>query len=107
MRLMADQRREFLIEHPRCWYCCRMSECVHEMARGAHRQRAIQEPCTWFAACSLCNSGPLNDWGAVPLLEQLQIKKCNDPSRFDIERFNEIRGRAPGAITLQEVEEWQ
>lgn len=93
MREIGPARRDFLIQFPSCWLCVvRPSDCVHEMARGGNRNLALTNRCTWFASCSQCNLGPLNDWGKVPLFVQLAIKWMFDRDGFDLQKFEEIYG---------------
>jgi len=71
-------------------------------AKRAAKNKAVAplgEPCTWLALCRDCHdaAGDYSEW---PITRQLAAKLLADPGRFDLRRFNEIRGRAPGAITL-------
>jgi len=97
-------RREFVKAAGRCWTCqkSRATDC-HEMASGTHRDAALSERCTWLAVCTMCNCYRLTDRVEWPLVRQLAIKWLNDPEHLDVERFNELRGRAKTAITWTEV----
>ena len=101
-------RAEFLREHRRCWVCWRGSTEVHEIASGnSFRVIAFREPCAWFSACTGCNQGPLCDYAQWPIVRQLAIKFVCDRGRFDLVRFNvDVRGRAAGAITMEELQPW-
>lgn len=107
MRTVGPERKAYIAEFGKCMACgSRKRLCVHEMAKGSHREAALSEPCTWLVACWLCNTRYLEDYSIWPLARQLATKLKYDPDRFDLERFNEIRGRAATAITIEEVRQW-
>ena len=96
-------REEYKAEWVMCQVCCqRVAVDLHEIARGVHRAAAISEPCTFLTLCRLCHNdlGDLREW---PICRQLAAKLLADPTKFDLARFNEIRGRAEGAITMGDV----
>ena len=96
-------RAAFCQEHEhRCFSCGGAGSDVHEMARGCHRSVAVRERCCWLLLCRPCHE-EMDDYSIWPLTRQLALKLISDPIYFSPERFNEIRGRAPGAITLSEV----
>lgn len=105
-RLYTQQRKDYLVEFPRCMVCGQRSECVHEIARGTCRKVAFGEPCTWLATCAVCNCGPLTDAKEWPVARQLALKLLQDGKRYDRCRVNVIRGRCPEAITEAEVTAW-
>lgn len=106
MRKVKAERAAFLEEARICWVCGCPNKCVHEMACGSHREAALPERITWLSTCWTCNSDELPNYAKYPLARQLAIKRFFDPRFFDLEKFNVLRGRAPGAITLVEVLEW-
>ena len=89
-----------------CWVCSSSSGLfVHEMASGAFREKAFADRITWVVACSLCNTsgGPLHSRADWPLPKQLALKWIHDRGYFELEKFNLLRSRAPGAIEMREV----
>lgn len=103
-RSLRPARQAFVIANPRCWVCGGQTVGVHEMACGMSiRSASIADPATWFAACGVCNTGPLTDYAVWPLFRQLALKWIHDRRRFDLRAFNLVRGRAPGAIVMAEV----
>ena len=90
--------------HPHCMVCGKwltngLGE-VHEIARGAARQKALKEPATWILTCHECHEKHLD--GMDPLT-QYAIKWLEDKSNYNAEVVNVLRGRAPGAILDEDV----
>ncbi len=106
----AKQDREYnawvkvqLEKHNRCvvfpYKFCRI---VHHIARGVHRRSALMEPCATVTV-SLEGHDVIEGW---PIEKQLAAKLCASPEQaaeVDLPRFNEIRGRAPNAITIADI----
>lgn len=104
MRLCGPTRRAFVEAAVLCMCCAQeFATCCHEIARGSHRDAALQERLTWLATCWLCNTGPLTDATLWPLQKQLALKWIYDRAHFDLVGFNVLRGRAPGAIVMSEI----
>lgn len=100
-------RRGFLGDFPSCWFCGERTTEVHEITRGnGIRNLAFGKRETWAAACSVCNCENLTNYAIWPLERQLCYKLCNDPAYFDLAVICEIRGRAPTAITLEDIVKW-
>jgi hypothetical protein len=78
---------------------------THEIARGAYRARAIKEPAAWLRVCEGTSGGCHTRLGGCPVVIQLALKKKTDPEHYDRERVNQLRNRAPSAITEAEVDE--
>lgn len=78
---------------------------THEIAGGPSRQKSLREPATWLRVCSDCHRGPrgLHHKGVWPVVRQLALKRLYDPQYYNRRRVNELRGRAPEAITEREV----
>lgn len=107
MRRVSPLRKAYLEEYTHCMVCgVAPANQVHEMARGSHREAALETPCAWLATCWSCNHLLLTDASRYPIARQLAIKFLRDPGRFDLGEFNALRGRAPGAITWEDVEIW-
>lgn len=104
-RRWKPQRMAYLAEFPQCVICWqRPASCVHEIACGMSlRVQSFQEPACWLATCGPCNCGPLTDYALWPIERQLAVKWIVDVGRFDVEKFNIARGRAPEAITIYDL----
>lgn len=100
-------RKAFVNAAPGCM-CCHFAPATdcHEIARGAHRSKAYEDRITWLAVCRVCNCVALDGYAEWPLTRQLALKWIYDREHFDLEGFNRLRGRAPGAITMAEVVPW-
>lgn len=80
----------------------RLATDLHEIARGIHREEATKHPEAWLLLCLWCHE-EMGDYSRWPLARQLALKLVADPTRFDLAKINEIRGRAEGAIDLADV----
>lgn len=97
------ERDAYREEFHLCQVCCRRpADTIHEIARGVHRKDALKERCTWLLVCHYCHIA-VEDYSKWPLTKQLACKLLTDSDGFDLQRFNEIRDRAPEAITLADV----
>ena len=90
----------------RCWVCGLPEGIgrflqIHEIARGVHRSKAITEPCCWMRVCSACH----DTLAGMSIAQQLAMKFLNDPENYDRQWVNVIRGRAPDAVSVEEVME--
>lgn len=89
-----------------CQVCLsRLADDVHEIARGPARATAFSERLSWLAVCRSCHEA-MGDYAAWPIERQLAVKLVVDAEHFDLAGFNELRGRAAGAITLADVAEF-
>ena len=93
--------KAWLALHPRCWFCGTTDNLqTHEIARGAHRAKALQEPAAWVRTCGDCH----RDWfDGMPVARQLAHKLIFDHEHYDRIAVNLLRHRAPGAVTEVEV----
>jgi len=98
-----DARNAFRMQHPRCMICGEPMSDIHEMARGSLRSRAYKDRHTWLSLCRKCHDA-VDDYAKWPLARQLNVKQHSDPEFYNLERFNEIRHRAPNAIDQSEVD---
>lgn len=106
-RIVTYRRQMFLAEFRDCWFCGSGTNlCVHEIACGSHRDKALGERLAWAVACFECNCHQLTDYSMWPLERQLAIKKLRDPRFYNRVEFNRLRGRADNAITQAEVTAW-
>ncbi|MEM8494607.1 MAG: hypothetical protein AAF663_04380 [Planctomycetota bacterium] len=107
MRRVKAERQAFLEEARHCWVCgMNKATDTHEMACGSHRGAALDKRLAWLATCSVCNCQLLTDYSIYPLSRQLAIKLYFDREHYDLPAFNQLRGRAPGAIAANEVLAW-
>ena len=115
-KLMAENREwraAFVDEVGQCQVCEYVpanhgwAKCnnlhVHEIAKGPCRAEALKHRACCLVVCDECNSGPLCDYSIWPIERQLAVKLLTDPGHFDLLLFNEIRGRAPTAITIADL----
>lgn len=101
---VKPMEEEILRAFPKCVYCTiNDATCIDHIAGGASRDRALSERCACNASCLACNLGDANDPTKFPILRKLAVKLVTDGEFFDLKKFNELRGRAPNAITLADV----
>ena len=101
----------FLKTFPFCAYpgCGRKAVCIHEIAFGAGaRRRAYVERCTWLPACGWHNRSGcgFHNLAEMPIARQCALKYVLDREHYDLVRINDLRGRAPQAISEAEVQEF-
>ena len=102
-RSCSPERQRYLKTAVLCDVCGTVApKDVHEIARGPARSKAVAERCTWLAVCRACHE-ELDDFKAWPLARQLAVKLVVDPEFFDLQKFNQIRGRNAKALTLVDV----
>ncbi len=99
----SKARREYVEQAGVCQGCgsWAVQDC-HEIARGAHRSKAVYERFTWLALCSGCHDR-MDGYSIWPLEAQLALKLLVDPEYFDLVAFNRLRGRADNAITMADL----
>lgn len=88
--------------------CSQISKlCVHEIARGPHRQKALDKPYAVLVLCSACNLGPFNDKREWPEARQLAQLAKSRPLDFDLAAYLQLTSpKAPRRITIEEVLDW-
>lgn len=102
-REYAKWRLLQLVKHQMCTvYPNYVATEIHHVARGQHRRAALMEEC---ATAPVSEEGHrlMESW---PIEKQLAAKLCASPEQaaeVDLPRFNELRGRAPGAITIADL----
>lgn len=78
--------------------------CVHEIANGPLRQKALDKPYAVLVLCWHCN-GLATDKGSWPEAAQLACLMENRPEDFDLVAYNRlVNERAPNRITQDEVD---
>ncbi len=110
MREVGPERKAYIQEIGYCEPCWVIDRrfvntdlVVHEIAKGPARKAALSERAAQLVACTKCNCGRLEDYNECPLTLQLAVKLLDDTEHFDLEKVNELRGRAPTAITFRDV----
>lgn len=78
--------------------------CVHEIANGPDRQKALDKPYAVLCLCWACNGGPFEDKGEWPEARQLALLATCRLSDFDLTEYLLLTNPcAPWRIELQEV----
>lgn len=81
--------------------------CVHEIANGPDREKALDKPYAILVLCWKCNSYEVVDKGVWPQARQLALLKTSRPSDYDLPAFNYlVNPRAPKRIEQKEVDQW-
>lgn len=102
----AKPFRDSLIQQVgRCERCGtrRARLCVHEIANGPLRQKALDKPYAVLVLCWPCN-GLATDKGTWSEAAQLKCLKESRPDHYDLASYNFlVNPRAPERITEAEV----
>lgn len=78
--------------------------CVHEIANGPHRQKALDKRFATLVLCWHCNGETFEDKGEMPESRQLAVLFTSRPRDFDLPAYLELTSpRAPDRITYDEV----
>ncbi len=81
--------------------CSRL--CVHEIANGPLRQKALDQPYAVLVLCWQCNQD-IHGW---PEPRQLAVLQRVAPDRYDLTAYNHlVNPNAPNRITQAEVDAW-
>ncbi len=102
-----NERDDWKLLNDQCMICGRQGSGCHEIACGAARTHALDEPGAWLMLCSACHVGRfgVHNYEVWPIARQLAIKKMADPKRYNLKAVNMLRGRdAHTAITEEEVQ---
>lgn len=100
--LMNPGRTGFVLLAGRCMVCgdADAIDC-HEVCRGSAREACLHQPRLWLALCRPCHE-LMDDYSTFPIVKQLAIR-IRWEIKKTIQEANQVRGRAPGAITAAEV----
>lgn len=118
--IAAETRRKLIAEHPSCMVCGsspgnprrdlprELSQiCVHEIANGPLRNKALDKPFACLVLCWYCNQYEMTDKKKWPETRQLAVLLRKSPHHFDLKAYNWlVNERAPNRITIEEVERW-
>lgn len=87
------------------WYQLQCSLETHEIVTRACNAKSPRELSTLLRLCGECHCD-IHDYSKWPIARQLALKKRQDPEHYDRQRVNVLRGRAPDAITEEEVDSY-
>jgi hypothetical protein len=83
--------------------CSRL--CVHEVACGANRQKALDQLYAVLVLCWFCNGHVVTNKGDWPEARQLAVLRRSAPENYDLVAYNAlVNPRAPHRITPAEVD---
>lgn len=105
----AKPFREALVRRiGRCEHCGTGRKlCVHEIANGPNRQKALDQAYAVLVLCWNCNGGPFENKGEWPEARQLALLLKNRPEDFNLAAYLKLTNpRAPLRITMEEVLEY-
>ena len=102
-RRMKAERDAFVESHL-CMVCeMRTAAQCHEMARGAHREKAYQDRIAWLAVCLQCHDD-IDDTGKWTVAAQLVLKQIGDIEFYNRIGINVMRSTDPEAVTDDDVQ---
>ena len=79
---------------------------VHEIARGSHRQKALDKRFALMVVCVVCHDFKLSSRKEWPEARQLAALRHSRPRDYDLKAYNKLIGCGPNRITEEEVEAW-
>lgn len=79
---------------------------VHEIARGAHREKAQDKPYATLVVCWRCHHDELSNAAEWPQSRQLAALKRSRPADYDLAAFNKLVNWGKDRIAEEEVERW-
>jgi len=103
MREIAPWRKEFIQSVGICEICGAIPHLVHEISRGIHREESLNKPYAVLVLCTHCHDDIHTGIGKWPLERQLAALGASRPGDFNLEKFNILRGREPGAIDFLDL----
>ena len=81
--------------------------CVHEIANGPNRPRALDKNYATLVTCWACNSLELTNKRIWPLDRQLAMLLKSRPDDYDLQAFCRLLNpNAPNRIEQWEVDQW-
>lgn len=100
MKDVNPPRAAYRKEFPCCQYCLLNDATdLHEICAGPAREKALSRREAWLHLCRECH----RELQHKPVALACAVKLLEDPEHFSLEVVNELRGRAPGAITIADV----
>ena len=80
---------------------------VHEIARGEHREKALDKRYALLIVCRRCHVLRLSSPAEWPEARQLAALKRSRPADYDLAAFLKLKNpNAPKAVTQDEVDKW-
>ena len=76
---------------------------VHEIARGCHRHKALDQRYAVLVVCWRCHEERLSSRAEWPEARQLAALKRSRPGDYDLAAYNALVGRGPERVTEEEV----
>lgn len=89
-----------------CEHCGnhRTQLCVHEIAYGPNRQKALDQAYAVLVLCWPCNGGPFDNLSEWPEARQLALLARRRPMDFDLTAYLQLTSpQAMQRITIEEV----
>jgi len=81
--------------------------CVHEIARGSHRHKAVDKRFALLVLCDRCHLERIHGNEQWPQARQLAVLKRSRPADYDLAAFLNLKNpNALRAITEEEVQAW-
>jgi hypothetical protein len=107
-------RKELIAEVGRCEICghdpqrqlcgsVQWDLCVHEIARGAHRQKALDKRYAVLVLCWACHTMRIHGTEHWPEARQLAVLKRSRPDDYDLAAYNALIGYGQNRITEDDV----
>ena len=87
-----------------CGFRWRSRLCVHEIAQGTDRAKALDKRFAVLVLCEACHGRIHNEVG-WPRVRQLAVLKRSRPEDMDLPAFNKLCGNAANHITMEEVDD--
>ena len=121
MEEAAPVRLELLARHDACMVCGHSPRrpwkdkprecsqlCVHEIANGVNRQKALDKPFACLVLCWYCNQYEMTNKRKWPEARQLAVLLKKSPNDYDLAAYLELTNpRAPNRIEQSEVDSWK
>lgn len=81
--------------------------CVHEIANGPDRHKALDKPYATLVLCWHCNGSEVTNKKIWPQPRQLAVLAMSRPAHYDLHAFNFlVNPSAPNRIAAEEVAEY-
>ncbi len=90
-REVKQFRDDFRKEIKLCEHCQkRPVQAIHEIARGSHRQKALDKR---YAILRLCDPGCHQEVGGWPICKQLALLALRRPNDYDLDAYWQLTSR--------------
>ena len=98
-------RDRYLAAHLLCEVCLKRKAIeVHEICRGAHREKSLDKEFAVLAVCRTCHDD-LGNYAIWPVSRQLALKVIRSPELFGLnfDVVNELRGNSETEFECADV----